>query len=421
MTFAPGVGSFPSARSLKPRRRLKYAWCFPLMVFAVTRAVDAMFIVVAGRHQTALATPEPGYHLAVATGADPGYAAVASSWDGQWYRLIATGGYPSRLPVDSHGVVLANEWAFYPLYPFTAGLISRVVDAGNALVAPSLSLVVGGLAAVALYHLIAGTLTRFAASATVTLMCCSMAAPAMQMAYTESLALLLVCLSLISLRSHRYAGFAVSALALALCRPIALVLVPVVSAHWLNRYQQRATRDFGRAERWRVAMLLPWCVAVTGLWPAVAALVTGDPNAYIRTMSAWKAYDSSVPVVGWLLAFRGAFGVVGLLMCAIAATIVMCLVLRPAARAWGIEVRTWAWAYPAYLFTATAPGPSIIRYLLLAFPLLWPVPDLLSSPWSARLQRLSLPLLAVGGLLLQWVWISHFVVISELPVGGLFP
>jgi hypothetical protein len=52
---------------------------------------------------------------------------------------------------------------------------------------------------------------------------------------------------------------------------------------------------------------------------------------------------------------------------------------------------------------------------------MWPVPDLLSSPWSARLQRLSLPLLAVGGLLLQWVWISHFVVISEVPLRGLFP
>ena len=70
---------------------------------------------------------------------------------------------------------------------------------------------------------------------------------------------------------------------------------------------------------------------------------------------------------------------------------------RPAARAWGVEVRTWAWAYPAYLFVAAAPGPSIIRYLLLAFPLLWPWPEVESFRTATRVQRGAVVFLAAAG------------------------
>jgi hypothetical protein len=380
-----------------------------------------MFIVVAGRHQIPLTMSEPGYHVAVATGADPGYAAIASNWDGQWYERIASAGYPAQLPMDATGGVLANPWAFYPAYPFTVALISRVSGVAISIVAPALSLVLGALAILVLYRLLRGRLTRFAASATVTLVSCYMAAPATQMAYTESLALLLVCTALLMLRERRYGFFALATVALALSRPIALVLVPVVAVHWLDRYRSRGDAGFPRHEQWRVAVLVPWCVGATTLWPLIAGVTTGDPGAYFHTMSAWPAYQQSPLVVGWLALFWTTFGFLGLAWCGLVAGLVAYAVTRPASRAWGPEVRTWAWAYPAYLFTATAPGPSIIRYLLLAFPLLWPVPDLLSSPRSARLQRISLPLLAVGGLLLQWVWISHFVVISELPVRGPFP
>src|SRR4029079_2051180 len=167
--------------------------------------------------------------------------------------------------------------------------------------------------------------------------------------------------------------------------------------------------SFPSGQRWRVGLLVPWCVVVTGLWPLAAGVVTPDPRADRHTMAAWKSYEHNTPILSWLGYFWRGSGVPGLLLCVVAPVLVLLVVRRPGARAWGVEVRTWAWAYPAYLFVAAAPGPSIIRYLLLAFPLLWPVPDLLSSPRSASLQRLGLPLLAVGGLLLQWVWISHFV------------
>ena len=137
-------------------------------------------------------------------------------------------------------------------------------------------------------------------------------------------------------------------------------------------------------------------------------------------MSAWTTYGSNVPVVGWVLFLTSALGVAGVVLCAALGALVACIVLRPAAEPGGTEVRTWAWAYPAYLFTATAPGPSIIRYLLLAFPLLWPVPDLLIHP-GPRVSSASPSPPRVGGLLLQWVWITHFVVISAPRSAGPFP
>jgi hypothetical protein len=401
--------------------QVPYELWFPLTVFAVTRAVNAVMIIAAARHQVALIGGDPGYHLNYPSPADPGYAVVAANWDGQWYRRIADLGYPLHLPVDHTGHVAMNTWAFFPLYPVSAALLSRLTGVPFINVAPLLSVALGALAVLALYRLLRSTMGQFPASATTVLTCTFMSAPAMQLAYTESLAMLLVCVSLMMLRDRKYAAFAVGAMALALTRPIALALVPVVLAHWLARHRSHHHDPFAPAERWAVALLVPWCVAVTGLWPLIAAVVTHDGGAYLHTMSAWKGYRANTPLLSWLGYFWRGNGVAGLVLCVVAPALLVRVVRRPAARAWGTEVRAWAWAYPAYLFAATAPGPSMIRYLLLAFPLLWPFPDVPSSPTVARLQRVALPLLGLAGLLLQWFWISHFVVISHVPHKGPFP
>ncbi len=407
-----------------PRNLLRdrYALWFPLLAYALTRALDAVFIVLAGHNQVAMTGVDPNYHLVYPSPADPGYGVVATNWDGQWYRLIAEQGYPLQLPMDAQGHVVMNGWAFFPLFPVTAGLISRLTGLGFTTVAPLLNLLLGAIAVLVMYRLLSRSLNRFAASATVVVTCAFMSAPAMQLSYTEGLALLMVCSSLLLLRSRHYGWFAVAALGLSLTRPIALVLVPVVAAHWLARRRDTADETFP-SERRRVALLVPWCVAVTGLWPVIAALATGDLFAYPKTMAAWKVYGQNIPIGSWFgREIRDHGLVLGLLLCLVVPALVVYVVRRRPARAWGPEVRTWAWAYPAYLFAVTAPGPSIVRYLLLAFPLMWPVPDPDVSPAVARLQRrLVLPALVVAGLVLQWYWISQYVVIYNQPHRGPFP
>ena len=209
---------------------------------------------------------------------------VATNWDGQWYRLIAEQGYPLDLPVDTHGHVVMNSWAFFPLFPVTAGLISRVTGLGFTTVAPLLNLVLGAVAVLVMYRLLRGTLNRFAASATVVVTCVFMSAPAMQLSYTEGLALLLVCLSLLLLRSRHYGWFAVTALALSLTRPIALALVPVVVAHWLARRRDPDDETFAsRAPAGRPAGAL-----VRGRhWPVAADRGTRDSATCSPTRRRW--------------------------------------------------------------------------------------------------------------------------------------
>jgi hypothetical protein len=418
----PPVSAVHADSPVRKALRDRYALWFPLLVYAVTRAIDALFIVALAHRQVAMTGVDPNIHLVFPSPADPGYGVVATNWDGQWYRLIAEQGYPLDLPVDATGHVVMNSWAFFPLFPLSAGLLSRLTGLDFTTVAPLLNLVLGAIAVLVMYRLLRMSLSRFAASATVVVACAFMSAPAMQLSYTEGLALLLVCLSLLLLRTRHYGWLAVAALALSLTRPIALALVPVVAAHWLARRRDPEDETFAR-ERWRVALLVPWCVAVTGLWPLIAAAVTGDLFAYPKTMSAWKVYGSNIPIGSWFgRQIRDHGLVLGLLLCLLVPILLLYVVRRPAARAWGPEVRTWAWAYPAYLFAVTAPGPSIVRYLLLAFPLMWPVPDRDLAPTAAALQRwLVLPAVAVVGVLLQWYWIAEYVVIHNSPHRGPFP
>jgi hypothetical protein len=418
----PSVSTVDAGSTARGAFRVRYALWFPLLVYALTRGLDAVFIVIAGHRQVAMTGVDPNYHLSFPSPADPGYGVVATNWDGQWYRLIAEQGYPVHLPLDVHGHVMMNSWAFFPLFPVSSGVLSRLTGLPFTTVAPLLNLVLGAIAILVMYRLLRGTLTTFAASATIVVTCVFMSAPAMGLSYTEGLALLLVCLSLLLLRSRHYAWFAVTALALSLTRPIVLVLVPVVVAHWLARHRDPDDESFS-TERWRVALLVPWCVAVTGLWPLIAAAVTGNLIAYPKTMAAWKVYTQNIPIGSWFgREIRDHGLVLGLLLCLLIPALLVFVVRRRGARAWGPEVRTWAWAYPAYLFAVTAPGPSIVRYLLLAFPLMWPVPDREISPSTARAQRMIvLPVVTVLGLLLQWYWISQYVVIYNQPHRGPFP
>jgi hypothetical protein len=379
-----------------------YQVWFPLTVYAVTRLIDLVFILIAARHQVDL--PQGG-----------AYGSVASNWDGQWYLRIATGGYPSTIPRDAGGNAVQNQWGFYPAYPFIVGAIMRITGLGFTVVAPLLSLVLGAAAVSVMFRLINQGSGRFAASATVLLTCTYMAAPAMQIAYTESLGLLLVCTALLLLRNRRYGWLVPVLVMLALTRAVALAFVPVLVVHAISRYRRRSQEPFPDPDRWRVAGLAFLAVALTGLWPSIAAISTGDSAAYTQTMSSWSTTGKlrvliEFPVFAWT---KG--GPVGLAALLAIIVLIAAIALRSGAKAWDPEVRAWAGFYPLFLVLATAPGSSNIRHLLLAFPLLWPFPDPATSRSDRRRRVAMVAILAICGLVTQWVWISQFLVVTGQP------
>jgi hypothetical protein len=406
------------------RARIGYQVWFPLAVYVVARLIDAVLIVIAARHQIALPRGAPGlagYNIWAPSPARPGYGSVASNWDGQWYLSIATHGYPSAIPRDAAGHALQNQWGFYPAYPLLVGALMAISGLGFNLVAPALSFLLGAAAVIVMFRLINQGSGRFAASATVLLACTYMAAPAMQIAYTESLALLLVCTALLLLRNHRYGWLVPVLTMLALTRAVALAFVPVLVVHGISRYRHRSREPFPLPDRWRVVGLAVLAVAVTGLWPTIAAVSTGDPAAYTQTMSSWGTTGhlrvlTQFPAFAW-----SEGGAVGLAVLVGIVALIAALVLRSGARAWDPEVRAWAGFYPLYLLLATAPGTSNIRHLLLAFPLLWPFPNMAATTRDLRRRVAVVAILAICGLVTQWVWISQFLVLAGPPQGRPFP
>src|SRR5450631_12145 len=345
---------------------------FPLTVFFVTRAVNALMIGLASGRQIAIPSTGLGGSLAITSPASPGYWVVASNWDGRWYGAIATHGYPDQLPVNSAGHVLQNAYAFPPLYPMLVRLVMLTTGLAFTKAGPIVSLMCGAGAMVLVYRLVANSAGRRAGALTVLLVSTFMSAPVFQMSYTEGLTLLLVCGALTLLIRRQYALVALALLLLSLTRPLGPAVALVVLVHGLTRYRNRSVEPFALRDRLWVFGVAGFGTLLAGLWPLCAGLMTGNPNAYLESMAAWSPGRGLRVLVAWPLVLWQQAGVLGLLALVLLAMACTWLVRRRGARQWTVEVRTWAWAYPLFLLFATGPGASTIRYGVLAFPLIWP-------------------------------------------------
>jgi hypothetical protein len=396
---------------------LRGVW-FALSVYALSRLFTVMVVMIAGRHQIAIPASVPAYHSSVPTGSAPGYWTIMTNWDGQWYRDIATHGYPAGLPRDVTGSVVQNAWGFYPLYPLLVGGLMWVTGLGFTVVGPAVSLVLGAAAVVVLFRLVQDALGVTAARTATVLTCTFMSAPALQTAYTESLALLLLCSTLLLLRRRRYVWTALTIVLLALTRNVVLAMAPVILLHGAVRWRARADDEFTTRDRLTLGGLVALCVASTAVWPGIAAVVTGHLSTYTQTMSAW---GGELGVLGaWPRMFWAIAGPAGLFLFVVLLLLLIVLLARPDPRRWGPELWGWAVAYPAYLLLAAAAGASTPRHLLLAFPLSLFVVDLLRRLPSPVARAWVIVVTVGGGLALQWVWVSTFLVVTD-PAHQLLP
>jgi hypothetical protein len=384
---------------------------FALSVYALTRLFVVVVVMIAGRQQIAIPANYLSFHLSGSTNAAPGYWTVVTNWDGQWYRAIATDGYPVDLPRDAAGHITQNVWAFYPVYPMLVGGLMWVTGLSFALVGPAISVVSGAVGMVVLFRLIEDALGTTAAKMATVLTCTFMSAPVLQAAYTESLALLLLCSSLLLLRRRRYAWAALVIVLLALTRNVVLAMAPVILLHSAARWNARADDEFTTRDRLSLVGLAAICVAATGLWPAIAAAATGQVSAYKQTMAAWGG--GLRVVIAWPRWFFNAAGPTGLVVFFVMLSCLFALLARPAARRWGPELWGWSISYPCYLLLATDVGSSTPRHLLLALPLSLLAVDFLRSMGPRLVRTCLLGLMVGGGLALQWIWIANFLVVTD--------
>jgi hypothetical protein len=366
-----------------------------LVIYAATRVWGAMVIERAASFQLP----------SIWTGDDPGYLDMAQLWDAQWYKKIAVEGYPATLPVNDAGVVQQNAWAFFPGFPMTTRLVMTVTGLPFSTAAVLLNLVLGACTVVVLLRLLTRVAGRRVAVGGVVLLCTFPASPVLQIAYSESLALLLLALVLWWLVERRYVLCAVAVVALSLSRPVVAPVAVVVLVHLVVRWRARRRDPFPGREQVQVVALGLLAAASTLLWPAVVGAVTGVPDAFRLTQGAWRTSGRVEPfeqAVGIARLLWGDSGPWYLLIGALALAGVL---LSPWGRRLGPELRAWAVAYPGFLLAATEPWTSTFRFLLLAFPLGALAAIAVRWQWAVGV-------LAVAGLLLQVTWVDQLLVFT---------
>ncbi|MFZ2014505.1 MAG: hypothetical protein WAV00_11830 [Nocardioides sp.] len=389
-------------------------YAVPLAIFAATRLIDGVLIVLLARHQVP-ASALPTDQL-MPTLVDPHtYTHVIANWDGQWYRAIAAHGYPRHLPV-LHGVVQQNAWAFYPGFPALVWVAMRTgVSFGVA--ASVVSLTAGGAAMCVLYRMIQDRSSDYLAMLTVLALCCAPAAPAFQVAYTESLGLLLLLLSLVSLEQRQYGRMFLVGLALALTRPITLPLAVVVAAQFLLRWRRRREEPFPTRERWTLAVISLALLSAAGLWPLITGVAVGDLSAYAKSQHAWRTIAGNRPDT-WLTSMVHGAPLGRWFVVAVVVGLLVLVAARSRER-WTWGTRVWTVAYPVFILAATPATSSVLRYLLLLGPAWWPATRIRSSEWSTA-QRVAVPVtVALVGLASQVWWLSWYFLI--LPSSHGFP
>ncbi|MGV8965909.1 MAG: hypothetical protein ACOH2F_06480 [Cellulomonas sp.] len=388
-------------------------WVQVLAVYGVARVVSAVILLIVAQAQVAN----------VWTPASPSYLEYTGlMWDASWYRQIAEHGYPAQLPIGTDGSVQQNVWAFYPLFPFLVRGVMAVTGAPWQVTGPPLALVAGAAAMLVIHRVVEVGAPRAVqarpglALATVTLVAFFPTAVVLQIAYTESLALLLIASALLLIIRRRYLLAVPVMLALGLTRAVALPMAVVVVVHGVLRW--RASRrvadpldptgsardDLSRREALGLGGLLV-AAAVSGVaWQVVCGVVTGVPDGYLQTQASWRARPHVVPVMPWVDVSRWLFGGWGPAVLVLVLAAFVALLLCPPARRLGPELRAWPAAYLAYLVGVVEPGTSLGRFLLLAFPVAAITAGMVRSEAGRR--RVWVASIVVVMVLCQvgWVW-----------------
>ncbi|WP_309068347.1 hypothetical protein [Microbacterium sp.] len=337
-------------------------------------------------------------------GADPTLVDYVLGWDAQWYWLVAFEGYPSELPLDEHGVVRENAWAFMPVYALLANALGFGVWGVGALI---VSLVAGYIACLALHALLARRLEPDAASWAVVLFASAPLAALFQVGYAEALFLAFLMLALLALSARRWAWLYLLIPLMGYTRPGVLAFALLLGLYGIHRWLGRRDDPLPTAHILHILALGALAVAVGFSWQIFAAIATGMPGAYLETELAWRrgwipGIEAFVPLEGWVRAAPLWFSLWGLpewlghvaLVVLVAGAAIM--LFTPAVRRLGPEIRLWTASYVLYLLAVFFPQSSTFRLLLPLSPLWGAAPRSRIGRW------ITLALCLAG----QWIWIA---------------
>jgi len=201
---------------------------------------------------------------------------------------------------------------------------------------------------------------------------------------------------------------------LAFVRPGALAFALLLALHAIVRWVTRGRDPFPPRE---IVALVVSGLATAALgfaWLITAGVVTGEPTAYLDTELAWRApyvgHDELVPFTPWFVgahwwAWFGGMSETAAWIIGPALLVVLLLgwaavLLSPAGRALGVDLRFWLVSYSIYLLAVFFPQTSTVRLLMPLAPAL----GVAALPRS-RVYRV---IVVLAGVALQVVWVWRF-------------
>ncbi|MBO0979335.1 hypothetical protein [Microbacterium sp. SD291] len=370
-------------------------------VYLGARLITTELLVVAASLSTSLSR----------FGAEPGLVDFVLGWDAQWYWLVAESGYPAELPLTDTGDVAENAWAFMPVFAYAAkavGVVFGSWGAGAFLV----SFVAGYLACLALHRLLRNRIGGSAAMWAVILYASGPIAAMFQVGYAETLFLLLLFLALDAVTRRRYPWLYLIIPVMAFTRPGILAFALFLGLHGILRWMRRRDDPLAAREVVHIVALGALATACGFAWQVIAAMVTGDPGAYLATELAWRRHwvaggvETFVPFEGWIQAAQFWFAQWGLpqpwgpvALALLVVAVGAALLYSPQVRALGADMRLWSASHLLYLLAVFFPQSSTFRLLLPLSPL-WGAVAVPRSRWW----RVGILLLCLAG---QWLWIFH--------------
>jgi len=374
-------------------------WVAVTLMFVIGRLVSTGLLLWYAAHQEANAW----------TGAHPSLWDFSSLWDGRWYNIIEQMGYPSTLPTSEGGQVTENAWAFLPLYPMTVKLLMTLTGLDWNIAAIGVSVICALAATLVFYRLMIRLLNPGQAFFAVVLFSLAPVSPLFQLAYAESMQLLLIAVALHLLVRRHYLSMIPVLLLLGVTRPGALAFALTLGLHFVYRLWGFRRRNFGWGERWRVLGAAAAAVVAGFEWMLIAGWVTGVPDAYLKTELAWRAsylgWKELVPFTPWIEATQWWWhGLTGWLILAGIVLGFVALLANPLAKRLGTDLRLWNLSYTVYLFAVFFPQSSTMRLLAPLFPAL----GMFAVP-RARWYRW---MLVIACLLLQWFWVHVMWAVS---------
>lgn len=380
-------------------RQLRAPWFLVTLVYFAGRVITtAMLLFFMG---------QPG-QIGFEGSPVANFFTFSNSFDAGWYRQIAESGYPSLLDVDSDGHLKENAWAFMPVFPVLAGLLSNVSGLAWTVSTVLISVVCGWGTSILLFKMLDGRIARGQALFAVALFSIAPVSPLLQLGYAESLLLLLLASILYLLQKRRYFLTIPLILLMAFTKPGVLAICLTMVLLWGYRMYRRKAEPFPPRES--VGLILAAMTAgMAGLaWMVIADAFTGVPGTYLQTELVWRSvsigWEPLVPFTPWIqgvaywstkAGIPALVGFIGLALMLVLAALT--LISKPMKRL-GMEVQLWLTSFSLYILAVFFPQSSTFRILMPLFPGL----GFLAQPQSKIYRAGLIAAFLIG----QWVWID---------------